>query len=72
MERDVAEAIGGGIRAGACYQAGIPLDTDDLAGAIDLTRSWHVFATADLWIGAVVGVAFITAAIRLRRWRDEG
>ena len=42
------------------------------AGAIDLTRSWHVFATADLWIGAVVGVAFIAAAIRLRRWRDEG
>ena len=45
---------------------------DDLAGAIDLARSWHLFATADLWIGAVVGVAFIAAAIRLRRWRDEG
>lgn len=44
---------------------------DDLSGAIDLTRSWHAFATADLWIGAVVGVAFIAAAIRLRRWRDE-
>ena len=44
---------------------------DDLAGAIDLTRSWHAFATADLWIGAVVGIAFIAAAIRLRRWRDE-
>jgi ABC-2 type transport system permease protein len=44
---------------------------DDLAGAIDLARSWHVFATADLWIGAVVGVALIAAAVRLRRWRDE-
>ncbi|GAB3506115.1 ABC transporter permease [Pseudoxanthomonas daejeonensis] len=44
---------------------------DDLSGAIDLTRSWHAFATADLWIGAVIGVAFIAAAIRLRRWRDE-
>ena len=44
---------------------------DDLAGAIDLTRSWHAFATADLWIGAVVGIALIAAAIRLRRWRDE-
>ncbi len=44
---------------------------DDLAGAVDLARSWHAFATADLWIGAVVGVAFIAAAIRLRRWRDE-
>jgi len=45
---------------------------DQLASAIDLTRSWHAFATADLWIGAVIGVAFIAAAIRLRRWRDEG
>ena len=45
---------------------------DDLAGAINLARSWQAFASADLWIGAVVGVAFIAAAIRLRRWRDEG
>ena len=44
---------------------------DDLAGAINLARSWHAFATADLWIGAVVGIALIAAAIRLRRWRDE-
>ena len=58
----------GGV-AGESAHIGTP---DDLAGAIDLTRSWHVFATADLWIGAVVGVAFIAAAIRLRRWRDEG
>ena len=45
---------------------------DDLAGAINLARSWHAFASADLWIGAVVGIALIAAAIRLRRWRDEG
>ncbi|KAF1697777.1 ABC transporter permease [Pseudoxanthomonas koreensis] len=44
---------------------------DDLAGAIDLTRSWHAFASFDIWIGALVGVALIAAAIRLRRWRDE-
>ena len=44
---------------------------DDLAGAINLARSWHAFASADLWIGAVVGIALIAAAIRLRRWRDE-
>ena len=44
---------------------------DDLAGAINLARSWQAFASADLWIGAVVGIAFIAAAIRLRRWRDE-
>ena len=45
---------------------------NELADAVDLTRSWHAFATADLWIGVVVGIAFIAAAIRLRRWRDEG
>ena len=44
---------------------------DDLAGAINLARSWQAFASADLWIGAVVGIALIAAAIRLRRWRDE-
>ncbi|UWX04564.1 ABC transporter permease [Pseudoxanthomonas sp. NC8] len=44
---------------------------DELASAIDLTRSWNAFATADLWIGAAVGAAFIAIAIRLRRWRDE-
>ena len=43
---------------------------DELANAIDLTRSWNAFATADLWIGAVIGVALIAGAIYLRRWRE--
>ena len=30
------------------------------------------FAMPSLWIGAVVGLVMIAAAIRLRRWRDEG
>ena len=37
-----------------------------------LTQSWQALATADLWIGVAVGAAMIYAAIRLRRWRDEG
>ena len=37
-----------------------------------LTQSWRVFATLDLWIGVAAGAAMIYAAIRLRRWRDEG
>jgi ABC-2 type transport system permease protein len=45
---------------------------EDLSGLIDVTSSWQVFAHADVWIGAVIGVAMIYAAIRLRRWRDEG
>ncbi len=44
---------------------------DDLANAIDLTRSWQAFATADLWIGAAIGVALIAGAIYLRRWRES-
>lgn len=44
---------------------------DQLASALDLTRSWQAFATADLWIGAVIGVALIVGAIYLRRWRES-
>jgi ABC-2 type transport system permease protein len=44
---------------------------DELANAIDLTRSWQAFASADLWIGAAIGVALIVGAIHLRRWRES-
>ncbi len=43
---------------------------EQLAGALNLTSSWHAFASADIWIGAVIGVVLIFAAIRLRRYRD--
>ena len=43
---------------------------DQLASAIDLTTSWQAFATADMWIGVVLGVVFIAMAIYLRRWRE--
>jgi len=57
---------------GGAVDQSVDINTpNDLAAAFDLTRSWHAFATADIWIGAVIGVAFIAAAIRLRRWRDE-
>ena len=45
---------------------------EDLARAIDLSSSWQAFGTLDLWLGAAIGAAMIFAAIRLRRWRDEG
>ena len=44
----------------------------DLVNLVDITSSWQVFAHADIWIGAVIGIAMIAFAIRLRRWRDEG
>jgi ABC-2 type transport system permease protein len=37
-----------------------------------LARSWQQLATPNLWIGVVIGAAMIYAAIRLRRWKDEG
>ena len=44
----------------------------DIAKLFDFTSSWAAFGTLELWIGAAIGVAMIVAAIRLRRWRDEG
>jgi ABC-2 type transport system permease protein len=37
-----------------------------------LVRSWQQLTTPNLWIGVAVGAAMIYAAIRLRRWKDEG
>jgi ABC-2 type transport system permease protein len=37
-----------------------------------VTQSWKVLGTANLWIGVAVGAAMIFAAIRLRKYRDEG
>ncbi len=43
-----------------------------LFGANGVISGLHLFAMPSLWIGALAGVAMIYAAIRLRRWRDEG
>ena len=40
--------------------------------AITLQSMYSVLTTPDLWLGVLAGVAMIIAAIRLRRWRDEG
>ena len=37
-----------------------------------LSSSWHQLATPNLWIGVAAGSAMIYAAIRIRRWKDEG
>jgi ABC-2 type transport system permease protein len=36
------------------------------------TQSWLTLATPGVWLGALAGVLMIVAAIRLRRWREEG
>jgi ABC-2 type transport system permease protein len=35
-------------------------------------QSWLTLAQPTVWIGVVAGVAMLYAAMRLRRWRDEG
>jgi ABC-2 type transport system permease protein len=35
-------------------------------------QSYMSLAGPDAWIGVVLGVAMLVAAIRVRRWRDEG
>lgn len=37
-----------------------------------LARSWQMLASADIWIGVLLGAAMIFAAIRMRGLRDEG
>jgi ABC-2 type transport system permease protein len=37
-----------------------------------LTYAWTSLADAEMWVGVVAGVLMIFAAIKLRRWRDEG
>jgi ABC-2 type transport system permease protein len=36
------------------------------------TQSWLTLAGPGVWIGAIAGAAMIFAAMRLRRWKDEG
>jgi ABC-2 type transport system permease protein len=37
-----------------------------------VAESWMTLAQPGVWIAAAAGVAMLFAAVRLRRWRDEG
>jgi ABC-2 type transport system permease protein len=37
-----------------------------------VSQSYATLGFADAWVGAAVGAAMVFAAIRIRRWRDEG
>ncbi len=43
----------------------------DVMHLVDLSRGWHIFAGADVWIGMAAGLAMIALAIWLRRRRDD-
>jgi ABC-2 type transport system permease protein len=44
----------------------------DNAVSVLLANTYSLLGTSDLWIGVVVGLAFLAGAIRMRRYRDEG
>jgi ABC-2 type transport system permease protein len=52
--------------------ADLKVDPEHADAFLLLTQSWRILATANLWIGVVVGSAMIFVATRLRRWKDEG
>lgn len=45
---------------------------EDFGRIVDAAQNWSLAGSADLWIGVVAGIVMILAAVRLRRWRDEG
>ncbi|NIA56569.1 hypothetical protein HAV22_23375 [Massilia sp. TW-1] len=42
----------------------------DMSGVV--SQSYLSLAGIDAWIGVALGVAMLVAAVRMRRWRDEG
>ena len=57
---------------GTSYMDRLDDTPDALFGIKGMLVGSHLLATPALWIGAIAGIAMILAAIRLRRWRDEG
>lgn len=60
------------LRDGADDAQRAALEGTQALSQLDSSNVLHVLASADLWIGAVLGAAMVYGAIRLRRWRDEG
>ncbi|MGQ4584205.1 hypothetical protein [Lysobacter sp. F60174L2] len=57
------------------WMGDIPMDDFSpisLTSFLSVRSMYSVFATPQMWLGAVAGAAMIFGAIRLRRWRDEG
>ena len=46
--------------------------TPDNALGFLLSNTYSLLATANLWIGVAIGLAFLAASVKMRRYRDEG
>lgn len=51
--------------------ADVHLSPDNAIGFL-LSNTYGLLGTANLWIGVVIGLAFLAAAVKMRRYRDEG
>ncbi|MFA6230264.1 MAG: hypothetical protein WC617_08825 [Rhodanobacter sp.] len=53
--------------------SGMPHDTSNIDGlnALDLSSTYQLLGSPDLWIGVVAGAALLVGAIWFRRWRDD-
>jgi ABC-2 type transport system permease protein len=74
---DVVARILGGVVPGIWFTfPGVTAAIDRNGHGIDMsnvvTQSYMSLAGADAWIGVAMGVAMLYAAVRMRRWRDEG
>lgn len=52
---------------------GMPHDVSNIDGlnVLNLSSTYQLLASPDLWIGVVAGAALLTGAIWFRRWRDD-
>jgi ABC-2 type transport system permease protein len=75
---DVVARILGGIVPGIWFtfqpalQSGMHPGADGFDMSALVTQSYLSLAGIDAWIGVALGVAMLVAAVRMRRWRDEG
>jgi ABC-2 type transport system permease protein len=78
VAQEIVARLLGGIVPGIWFSftGGIPGPTSAGQHGPDMQAifeaSWMTLATAQAWIGALIGAAMIFGAVRLRRWRDEG
>jgi ABC-2 type transport system permease protein len=75
---DVVARILGGIVPGIwfTFQEHLPTGMRPTENGVDMSglvsQSYMSLAGIDAWIGVAMGVAMLIAAVRMRRWRDEG
>ena len=72
--RSLLSVVPGGWYANPVMQHGKDLainEPADFVNAIQIGKSWAIFGSMEVWVGALAGAAMIYAAIRLRRWRDD-